>query len=63
MHIKLQNLREDKNRKFFNCSVPNAVGSIQSSSSPHIKYEEYFYDISEQLDQWTENKYQDLLDN
>ena len=63
VHIKLQDLREDKNREFFNCSVPDAFGSIQSSSSPHIKYEEYFYDdISKQLDQWTEKKFQDLLD-
>lgn len=63
VHIKLQHLREEKNREFFNCSVPDAVGSIQSSSSPQIKYEEYFYDdFGKQLDQWADKKFNGLLD-
>ena len=47
VHRELQNYRPNKNREFFQCSVPQAIVSIRKNA--HIKYEEIFYKSPEQI--------------
>ncbi len=49
VHNKLSKYRPNKNREFFNCSIPKAILTIQQSST--VKYEEVFYKSPEEINE------------
>ena len=48
VHSRLDTNRPNKNREFFNCSIPEAISVIRQSSK--VKYEEVFHKTQEEIE-------------